>query len=346
MDEATLYTIDEEKNELCVTDKREASKGEYIPKYVIHLYTPIFGAEGLGFWVVLCSMTSRDKSWNKLHDYCTMCRFGWKSLQYYLDIFIELGMIKVEKPSGEDRWSNKRTNIYVFDPPMTIPEKYVKDVLEKSIVREWMINSPEKELRKKPVEKPELDLFPELTLAPTEKPSKPRRATQLKKESDPLTSAILERYKSLLPAHRMNINWGLEGKAAKRLSQYAFKMGWSESMTLAAIGACWGSMEVGNWIDRVNLQIVFNGISQWVGRNPEYNTILKKASEEASYSEEDAIDLSRLHKHYKSMRPNDPDFWKVGTVLLCDGGTMICTQKNGRLLYVREQDNKELFWKQ
>ena len=322
------YEINEGSIE--VLDKRRVTHGPIIPNYVYDLYSPIIGLTGLGLLGLLYRMTTADKSFNRLHDYMDAGRIGWEKLMKLLNLFEELSMIKVVKPVGMAKRKHMRTDIYLFDPPTSIPEKYV-DLVRKKTIAKWLfegIDSAGNLLEQQPTQD---DLFVEQVVVKERKP----RAKPVKDDS--IAIRIRDHYKSLLtPTQQATFNYGMELKNAKKLEDFGFQMSWPIETLLEAVEGCWRwKQEDPFYKDRVhvNLALVFKHIATWVDKNPQLNTHINHALE-ASYGE--------LHPRWRTLTEDDPDFWAIGTRLKCKGGTMVVESLDdyGGLGYVHEQENR------
>ena len=115
------------------------TNGPITPNYVIDLYLPIIGFEGLGLLTTLYRVAINDvKAIAVLNELARAGRVGFRLLDKLLSLLDELEIVKVMKPQGENRGRHLKTIIELLDAPAKVPAKFVETVLDRTLTR-WMI---------------------------------------------------------------------------------------------------------------------------------------------------------------------------------------------------------------
>lgn len=326
-----------ENGEIEIIDSRKFTRGTIVLDYIIHLYGPIITFTGLGFYTTVLSLSSKPKTYNKLHGYMKHGGVGWKVLKDQLDLMERLGFWKVEYPTGKDKRSHKRTTIELLDVPTKVPTDLVQYVLDRTIVRDWLFVenvSTEKQLG----DGTPTDVFGEPVVGPTVQAEKKAKAetktTKPKKEASVIVPQIIKLYYDMLPVPRQKaFQGGLEGKAAVLLEKYGYSMGWSIETLLEVIETCWRENDP-RWMNGLNLQNLYTKVlPNWVYRHPEYNTVAP--------SVEDATDTLPLTPGWKELKPEQKAFWVVGNRYPCsNNGTWTVEIVDGELVCWHEQEER------
>lgn len=130
-----------------VRDLRQLTKGTIVPNYVVDLYLPIIGYDGLGILTMLYRLAGNDFVDVKVYirKYARAGKMGFDSFSDRLDLLAECGIVRVIKPEGMARLKHHRTQIELLDPPINVPEQYGGVVKERAITQ-WLIRRPDTEV--------------------------------------------------------------------------------------------------------------------------------------------------------------------------------------------------------
>lgn len=325
-----IYELTEDGTTFNVIDLRRATYSVSMPRFLYDLYLPIIKFTGIGFLGTLYCMTSYDESHVTLHNYCTAGGVGFEKLKKFLDLFEYLKLIRVDIRTGEEKVKHFNTRIYLLDPPMNIPEEYV-ELVKNNAIPDWYFK-----YGGEPTPQPE-PVVQQQMFAPLEPPKKER-----KKRDETVIDKIIKTYKSLLSVPMLAaFNEGMERKGAKSFETYANRIGWDVDTTCLVVKLCYAwALDDRIWGDKLSLVVLHNRfLARWVMNNPGFNPSISPPIEETP--------TLPLHPDWKNVGPNHPDFWKVGTRLPYEDGTMVVTiDVDGSLIYIHEQTNEVIFTKE
>lgn len=128
-----------------IVDRRQLSHGAIVPNYVVDLYLPIIGYDGLGILTLLYRRAnSNDRVMTNLDKFARAGRLGFRRFSKLLDLLEELAIIAVQKPTGAARRLNHHTMITLLDPPTTVPEALTELVLDRTPTP-WLVAPPRPE---------------------------------------------------------------------------------------------------------------------------------------------------------------------------------------------------------
>lgn len=137
------YTTDDTGG-ILVTDKRQLTHGTIVPNYVVDLYLPIIGYDGLGILTALYRLVNHADPDNpvrvNVRAFARAGRVGSDSYSDSLELMAECGLIALLKPEGKRRGMHLRTEIFLVDPPTRVPERYAAQVLDRCLTP-WLIQN-------------------------------------------------------------------------------------------------------------------------------------------------------------------------------------------------------------
>lgn len=123
-----------EQGRVLVVDRRHLTNGAIVPNYVVDLYLPILGYEGLGVLTMLLRFVDRGKHEMKLdmHKHARVGRVGFRTLEKHLDRLAACQIITVTKPTGLARRFHHRTVVELLDPPTDVPDEWAEEVIQRT----------------------------------------------------------------------------------------------------------------------------------------------------------------------------------------------------------------------
>lgn len=178
-----------------VTDLRQLTNGSIVPNYVVDLYLPIIGANGLGVLTTLYRLANNSEIIVNLTKLSRACRMGKRKLNSILDLLEKCDIVEVNKPTGQKRLKHFRTEITLLDPPVSVPASYADVVADRMLVK-WLVR--------------DIEIFEQVE--PTNSNGKQK---VIKSEQDDLFKVIVETFKTA-PGQTRAIHNQMTGRTSKK----------------------------------------------------------------------------------------------------------------------------------
>ena len=124
-----------------ISDRRQLTHGAIVPNFVVDLYLPIIGYDGLGVLTLLYRLANTDdRVLTNLDAFARAGRVGFRRFSHLLQLLNELAIVAVQKPSGAARLKHHRTVIALLDPPTAVPAAMTSLVLNRTLTP-WLVSA-------------------------------------------------------------------------------------------------------------------------------------------------------------------------------------------------------------
>jgi hypothetical protein len=127
---------------IIVHDERQFTNGAIVPNYLIDLYLPIIGYDGLGILASLYRLGPYVQAVPNLTHHARAGGMGYRAFIGHIKTLEACGLLRIEWPSAHDRAEHKKTAIYLRDAPKSVPMEFVAMVEERTLAR-WLFGKTE-----------------------------------------------------------------------------------------------------------------------------------------------------------------------------------------------------------